>query len=49
MIVVEDLAVKNMVQNHNLAEEISNVSWGQFCTLLKYKAELECKVYLEIG
>ncbi|HIK30212.1 MAG TPA: IS200/IS605 family element transposase accessory protein TnpB [Oscillatoriales cyanobacterium M4454_W2019_049] len=49
VIVVEDLAVKNMVKNHNLAKAISDVSWGQFCTLLKYKAEFEGKVYLEVG
>ena len=49
VIVVEDLAVKNMVKNHNLAKAISDVGWGQFCTMLKYKAEFEGKVYLEIG
>nr|RNJ64574.1 MAG: transposase [Leptolyngbya sp. IPPAS B-1204]RNJ70698.1 MAG: transposase [Leptolyngbya sp. IPPAS B-1204] len=49
VIVVEDLAVKNMVKNHNLARAISDVGWGQFCTMLKYKAEFEGKVYLEIG
>jgi putative transposase len=48
VIVVEDLAVKNMVQNHNLAKAISDVGWGSFCTMLKYKAEQEGKVYLEI-
>ncbi len=49
VIVVEDLAVKNMVKNHNLAKAISDVGWGMFCTMLKYKAELEGKVYLEIN
>jgi putative transposase len=49
VIVVEDLAVKNMVKNHNLAKAISDVGWGEFCTMLKYKAEFEGKVYLEIG
>jgi putative transposase len=48
VIVVEDLAVKNMVKNHNLAKAISNVGWGTFCTLLKYKAEQEGKIYLEV-
>ena len=48
VIVVEDLAVKNMVRNHNLAKAISDVGWGMFCTMLKYKAEQEGKVYLEI-
>ena len=36
VIVVEDLAVKDMVNNHNLAKAISDVGWGQFCTMLKY-------------
>jgi putative transposase len=48
VIVVEDLALKNMVKNHNLAKAISDVGWGMFCTMLKYKAEQEGKVYLEI-
>jgi putative transposase len=48
VIVVEDLAVKNMVKNHNLAKAIFDVGWGMFCTMLKYKAEREGKVYLEI-
>jgi putative transposase len=48
VIVVENLAVKNMVKNHNLARSISDAGWGMFCTMLKYKAEAEGKVYLEI-
>jgi putative transposase len=48
VIVVENLAVKNMVKNHNLAKSISDAGWGMFCTLLKYKAESEGKIYLEI-
>ncbi len=49
VIVVENLAVKNMVKNHNLAKSISDAGWGMFCTMLKYKAEFEGKIYLEIG
>jgi len=49
VIVVEDLAVKNMVKNHNLARSISDVGWGMFQTMLKYKAEQDGKIYLEIG
>ncbi len=48
VIVLENLAVKNMVLNHNLAKAISQVGWGQFCTMLKYKAEREGKIYLEV-
>ena len=49
IIVVENLAFQNMVKNHNLAKSISDASWGMFCTMLKYKAEAEGKVYLEVG
>ncbi|MGL5835120.1 MAG: RNA-guided endonuclease InsQ/TnpB family protein, partial [Waterburya sp.] len=48
VIVVENLAVKNMVKNHNLAKAISDCGWGQFTTMLKYKSEWEGKTYLEI-
>ncbi len=49
IIVVENLAVKNMVKNHNLAKSISDAGWGMFCTMLKYKAEALGKIYLEVG
>jgi putative transposase len=49
VIVVENLAVKSMVKNHCLAKSISDAGWGMFCTMLKYKAEAEGKVYLEVG
>ena len=48
VIVVENLNVKEMVRNHNLAKAVSDVGWGQFCTMLKYKAEREGKVYQEV-
>ncbi|MEO0012625.1 MAG: hypothetical protein RLZZ535_1014 [Cyanobacteriota bacterium] len=48
VIVVENLAVKNMVRNHQLAKAISQVGWGQFCTMLNYKAEHDGKVYQEV-
>ncbi|NEO28241.1 MAG: IS200/IS605 family element transposase accessory protein TnpB, partial [Kamptonema sp. SIO4C4] len=48
VIVVENLAVKNMVKNHSLAKAISDVGWGMFLTMLKYKAEAEGKIYLEV-
>jgi putative transposase len=48
VVVVENLAVKNMVKNHTLAKAISDAGWGKFCTMLKYKAEFDGKTYLEI-
>lgn len=48
IICVENLAVKNMVKDHTLAKAISDVGWGQFCTMLKYKAEAEGKIYIEV-
>lgn len=48
VIVVENLAVKNMVKNHTLAKAISDAGWGKFCTMLKYKAEVDGKTYLEV-
>jgi len=36
-IVVEDLAIKNMVKNHKLALAISDASWGEIVRQLEYK------------
>ena len=36
-IVVEDLAVKNMLRNHNLAQSISDAAWGELVRQLDYK------------
>jgi putative transposase len=36
---IEDLAVKNMVKNHNLALAINDCGWGMFRQFLKYKVK----------
>jgi len=48
VIAVENLNVKGMVRNPNLALAISDAGWGQFCTMLKYKADGDGKTYIEV-
>ncbi|QIZ71590.1 RNA-guided endonuclease InsQ/TnpB family protein [Oxynema aestuarii] len=48
VICVENLNVKGMLKNPNLAEAIGQVGWEMFLTMLKYKAEQEGKVYIEV-
>jgi putative transposase len=49
VIVVENLAVNNMVKHHCLAKAISDCGWSEFTRQLKYKAPKDGKTYLEIG
>jgi putative transposase len=39
LIVIEDLAVRNMVRNRHLARAISDCGWGEFRRQLAYKCE----------
>ncbi|NER19933.1 MAG: IS200/IS605 family element transposase accessory protein TnpB [Symploca sp. SIO1B1] len=47
-IVVEDLAVKNLVKNPKLAPAISDVSWGEITRQLAYKCRWYGRTYIEI-
>ena len=48
VIVVENLNIKGMVRNHNLAKAISDAGWGMFVNFLSYKLEKEGKILVEI-
>ncbi|MEG4800307.1 RNA-guided endonuclease TnpB family protein [Microcoleus sp. ARI1-B5] len=47
-IVVENLAVKNLVKNHKLAPAISDASWGEITRQLAYKCRWYGRTYIEI-
>ena len=49
VIAVEDLHVKGMMKNHNLAKAIGEVGWGSFTSMLKYKAAKAGKGYVEVN
>ena len=48
VIVVEDLAVKNMVKNHYLAKAISDCGWSSFVGMLDYKCERSGKILVKV-
>jgi putative transposase len=48
VIVVEDLAVKNMVRNHCLAKAISDCGWSSFIGMLNYKCERSGKILVKV-
>lgn len=48
IISVEDLAVKNLMKNHKLAQAFSDVSLGMFYTMLEYKANWNDKSFVKI-
>ncbi len=48
VVVVENLNVKGMVRNHNLAKAISDVGWGMFVNFLDYKLQQKGGLLVEI-
>jgi putative transposase len=48
-IVLEDLNIKGMMQNHKLAFAIGEIGWHKFNTMLEYKADWYGKNIIRIG
>jgi putative transposase len=48
LIAVEDLSVKNMVKNKNLALSISDASWGELVRQLEYKCNWYGRTFVKI-
>ena len=44
IVCVESLNVKGMMQNHNLAQSISDCGWGTFVNMLWYKCDMLVKI-----
>ena len=49
VIVIEDLAIANMVKNRCLAKAIQSCGWGEFTRQLAYKAEWKGHTIVKIG
>lgn len=48
-ICLEDLNIKDMLQNNSLSQSINDVGWGMFVGMLKYKAEWYGNNIIQIG
>ena len=48
VIVSENLQIKNMVKNHNLAKSITDVSWYELTRQLEYKSKWNGRIYIKI-
>jgi putative transposase len=48
-LVMETLDIKRMQKNRWLAQSISDVGWGEFVAMIKYKCEFYGKNFIQIG
>lgn len=48
-VIIEDLNIAGMLQNHCLAKSISSASWSEFFRQLQYKCERQGKNLIRIG
>jgi putative transposase len=49
VIAIEDLRIKNMVQNGQLAKSIHDAAWRQFAELLHVKAEWTARAFIAVN
>ena len=49
VIVSEDLAISNMVKNHNLSKSILDCGWYELTRQINYKSEWNGRTYIKIG
>ena len=47
-IMVEDLAVKNMIKNRKLSNKIQNVAWTKLITMIEYKANWHNRIVTKV-
>lgn len=48
VICMEDLAAKNLMQNHHLAKGIADASWSSFSRMIEYKSAWQNKSFVKV-